>query len=533
MQNITRRDFLKLFGVSAGALAITGLTGCGVAPFLEETAQPVRANSDFVPDVELQLTATDTQTSILPGQPTHVWKYDGAVLATRGDGTSLQTIPNSYLGPIIHAKRGQKIRIHLKNALGEPTIIHWHGLHVPPDMDGHPRYAIQPGQAYVYDFEIRNRAGTYWFHPHPHQRTGFQAYAGLAGLFLISDSEETEANLPSGEFDVPLVIQDRAFNAANELVYITNPMDQMMGFLGDRILVNGRPDFALNVATRAYRFRVLNGSNSRVYKLAWDDGTPLTVIATDGGLLEKPVRRNYVTLGPGERVELWTDFGNRRVGSELKLKSLAFSGAESGMMGGMMGGGMMGGGMMGSSNSALPNGAEFSILRVKVDREVKDNTPLPERLSTIQRYRLDDAINRQNPRAFGIGMQGMMTWTLNGRVFEMEGVANDEIVKLNTLEAWEFANQTNSMDQMVHPMHIHGVQFQVVERQIAPQFQTVWETVRAGYVDEGWKDTVALWPSERVKLLMRFEDFPGMFLYHCHNLEHEDQGLMRNYLIQA
>jgi FtsP/CotA-like multicopper oxidase with cupredoxin domain len=199
----------------------------------------------------------------------------------------------------------------------------------------------------------------------------------------------------------------------------------------------------------------------------------------------------------------------------------------------MMGGGMMGGGMMGGNNAALPHGAEFTVLRIKVDREIKDTVPLPERLSTIQRYRLEDAINRQSPRTFGVSMQQMMTWTINGRVFEMEGVANDEIVKLNTLEAWEFVNQTNSMDQMVHPMHIHGVQFQVIERQSAPQFKADWETVRAGYVDEGWKDTVLLWPSERVKLLMRFEDFPGMFLYHCHNLEHEDQGLMRNYLIQA
>lgn len=531
MQNLTRREFFKLFGLGAGALTIAELSGCGVAPFLSGAAQPAQPRSDFVPDVELKLTAGDTQANILPGQPTRVWKYDGAVV--KGDSASLQSIPNSYLGPIIRAKRGQKIRIHLNNALGEPTIIHWHGLHVPPEMDGHPRYAIQPGQTYVYDFEIRNRAGTYWFHPHPHQRTGFQAYAGLAGLFLISDDEEAAANLPSGEFDVPLVIQDRTFNPANQLVYVTNPMDQMMGFLGDRILVNGRPDFAMNVATRAYRFRVLNGSNSRVYKLAWEDGAPLTVIATDGGLLEKPTQRNYVTLGPGERVELWADFSNRRVGSELKLKSLVFSGAESGMMGGMMGGGMMGGGMMGGNNAALPHGAEFTILRVKVDREIKDNPPLPNRLSTIQRYRLDDTINRQNPRTFGITMQQMMTWTINGRVFEMEGVANDEIVKLNTLETWEFVNQTNSMDQMVHPMHIHGVQFQVIERQSAPQFKADWETVRAGYVDEGWKDTVLLWPSERVKLLMRFGDFPGMFLYHCHNLEHEDQGLMRNYLIQA
>ncbi len=528
MPHLTRREFLKLFGVGAGALAITGLTGCGVAPFFPGTAQPVRANRNFVPDVELELTATETQTNILPGQPTRVWKYDGAAL--KGDSANLQAIPNSYLGPIIRAKRGQKLRVHLKNALGEPTIIHWHGLRVPPEMDGHPRYAIQPGQAYVYDFEIRNRAGTYWFHPHPHQRTGFQAYAGLAGLFLISDGEETEAHLPSGEFDVPLVIQDRAFNAANQLVYVTNPMDQTMGFLGDRILVNGRPDFALNVATRAYRFRVLNGSNARIYKLAWEDGAPLTVIATDGGLLEKPAQKSYVTLGPGERVELWADFSNRRVGSELKLQSLAFSGAESGMMGG----GMMGHGMMGeTTNAALPHGAEFTILRVKVDRESKDSPTLPERLSAIQRYRLDDAINRQSPRAFGIAMPRMLTWTINGRGFEMEGVASDEIVKLNTLEAWEFVNQTNSMDQMAHPMHIHGVQFQVVERQIAPQFQSVWETVRAGYVDAGWKDTVLLWPSERVKLLMRFEDFPGLYLYHCHNLEHEDQGLMRNYSIQA
>jgi FtsP/CotA-like multicopper oxidase with cupredoxin domain len=237
-----------------------------------------------------------------------------------------------------------------------------------------------------------------------------------------------------------------------------------------------------------------------------EDDTPLTVIATDGGLLEKPAQRDYVTLGPGERVELWADFSSRRVGSQLTLKSLAFSGAESGMMGGMMRG-MMGGGMMGGGNAALPHGAEFTILRVTVDRAANDNTRLPERLSTIQRYRLNDAANRENPREFGIAMQGMMSWTINGRSFEMEGVAKNEIVKLNTLESWEFVNQANSMSSMPHPMHIHGVQFQVIERQIVPQFEAMWETVRAGYVDEGWKDTVLLWPSERVRLLMRFEDF--------------------------
>jgi FtsP/CotA-like multicopper oxidase with cupredoxin domain len=315
-------------------------------------------------------------------------------------------------------------------------------------------------------------------------------------------------------------------------------MDQMRGVLGDRIFVNGRPDFELKAAARAYRLRLLNGSNSRVYKLAWDDGTPLVAIATDGGLLEKPARRTYVTLGPGERVELWADFTGRRVGSELRLKSLAFSGAESGMMGGMMGmmGGMRGsmmGGTAGGGNASLANGAEFTIFRVKVDREAAGSTPLPERLSTIPRYRSDDAVNSGNPRAFGIAMQGMMSWALNGRQFEMDGVANNEIVKLNALEVWEFENQTTGMGPMVHPMHIHGVQFQIVERRISPQFKEAWESVRAGYVDDGWKDTVLLWPGERVRLLMRFADYPGLFMYHCHNLEHEDQGLMRNYRIQA
>jgi FtsP/CotA-like multicopper oxidase with cupredoxin domain len=526
MRRLARREFLELLGV--GASTVAGLHGCGVGPPDSGGAQPAQSRGVFVPDVEIQLTATDTLASILPGQLTRVWKYDGDVL--KGDSAALRTIPNSYVGPIICAKRGQRLRIRLNNALREPTIIHWHGLHVPPEMDGHPRYAIQPGQSYVYDLEINNRAGTYWFHPHPHQRTGFQVYAGLAGLFLVSDAEEAAANLPSGEFDVPLVIQDRAFSAANQLVYVTNPMAQMSGVLGDRILVNGRPDFAMNVATTAYRFRVLNGSNSRVYKLAWEDATPLTVIATDGGLLEKPAQRDYVTLGSGERVELWADFSNRRLGSELKLKSLTFSGAESGMMGGMMG--MMGGGMM-SGSAALPHGAEFTILRATVNREVKNYAPLPERLSAIPRNLLDDAINSQKPRAFGIAMQGMMAWTINGRVFEMDRVANNEIVKLNTLEAWEFINQANGMIQMAHPIHIHGVQFQVLERQVAPQFKAVWETVRSGYVDEGWKDTVLLWPSERVTLLVRFEDFPGLFMYHCHNLEHEDLGLMRNYMIQT
>jgi FtsP/CotA-like multicopper oxidase with cupredoxin domain len=495
----------------------------------DESERP--QNEPFIPDSEIQLTARDSQVELLAGRPTRVMKYDAVVLS--GNPAVLQAIPSSYLGPILRVRRGQKLRVRLRNRLQEPTTIHWHGLHVPSRMDGHPRDAISPGESYTYDFEIKNRAGTYWFHPHPHGRTGFQVYAGLAGLLIVSDEEEEVANLPSGEFEIPLIIQDRSFDRDNQLVYISTPMDQMSGFLGDRILVNGRPDFTLNAATRAYRLRLLNGSNSRVYKLAWEDRTPMMVLATDGGLLERPAKRDYVFLAPGERIELWADFSNLPVGGELRLKSLAFSGAESGMMGmmgGMMGRGMMRGMMQASS---FPQGTEFTVLRVRIDRAVKANADLPATLSRVDRYRLEQAENSHSPRTFEIGMRGMMAWGINGRTFEMEGVAREEIVKLGALEAWEFVNAAGGMGAMVHPMHIHGVQFQVVSRQMDPALQQEWNAVRAGYVDEGWKDTVLLWPGERVRLLMKFEDFPGLFLYHCHNLEHEDSGLMRNYRIEA
>lgn len=503
-------------------------------------------------DIEIALTAAPGEAAILPGERTAVWTY-GAEL-TNGDAASLQTVPDSYLAAIIRVRKGSRVRIRFRNDLPEPSTIHWHGLFVPDRMDGHPRDLVPPGGNYVYEFPVLNRAGTYWFHPHPHGRTGPQVYRGLAGLFLVSDDEEAALDLPVGEYDIPLVLQDRTFDGRNQLVYgaegtggmmgaghmmmgpghgaMSGMMDRMMGVLGDRILVNGRPDFVLQVATRAYRLRLLNGSNSRVYKLAWGDGSPLTVIATDGGLLAKPAQRPYVMLGPGERVELWADFGKLGAGGEMTLQSLAFSGAEGdetmgghGEMGGMMHGG-----------AALPNGAPFPVLRVRVTRKERETRVLPAVLATLPRYRLADAVNARAPRRFALTMRAM-NWLINGRTFEVDRVAPDETVKLKTTEAWEFVNELNPNEMMerngmVHPVHIHGVQFQVVERQVLPALKAGWDTVKDGYVDEGWKDTFLTMPGERVRVLMKFQDYPGLFLYHCHNLEHEDAGMMRNYRIE-
>ncbi len=565
MSMFSRRDFLRLTG---GFAALAGAGSGTVATFLSSAVAATSGGKGAAPDVEIALKATRARVAILPGEQTQVWTYRGEVL--KGDPASLQVMPGSFLGPIIRVRKGQQVRVRFMNDLPERSIIHWHGLHVPERMDGHPRDVVNPGSSYLYEFPMLNRASTYWFHPHPHTLTGGQVYRGLAGLFIVSDDEEAALNLPSGEYDVPLVIQDRTFDANNQLVYLQGGMggamgghggmmmgsgmmgnqgtmsgmgdmmggmmDRMMGFLGDRILVNGRPDFVLAVATRVYRLRLLNGSNSRVYKLAWSDSSPLTVIATDGGLLAKPVQRSYVMLGPAERVELWADFSNLRADAEVTLQSLAFTGAEGDEM--MEGYGGTGGmaGMMGGGR-ARPNGGPFPVLKVRVVREERETRTLPTVLAAVPRYRLEDAVNSSAPRRFTLTMR-MMNWVINGRSFQMEQVAPDEVVKLNTVEAWEFVNERNPgemMEQngMVHPIHIHGVQFQVAERQVLSELKAGWDTVKDGYVDEGWRDTFLIMPGERVKLLMKFQDYPGLFLYHCHNLEHEDMGMMRNYRVES
>lgn len=504
-------------GCVPGMQAAGNISANALAPAVALRKSAGSLASSFEPDVEIILRGGPGSVEIRSGALTRVWQITGELV--KGDESVLQSVPDSYLGPTIRVKKGQRVRLHFHNELPEPSIIHWHGLHLPAEMDGHPRTVVGNGETYVYEFEVRNRAGTYWYHPHPHGRTGPQVYAGMAGLFLISDDEEAVAGLPEGIYDIQLVIQDRTLNGENQLVYGPGGMmHQMTGFLGKEIWVNGRPGFSLPVEQRAYRLRLLNGSNARIYKLGWGDGTPLTVIGTDGGLLETPVQRPYVMLAPGERVELWADFGDRSLGSEVVLRSLPY--ASQGMMGGMMGG-----------NHPAP---DFPVFSVRVEREAQENLTLPRQLSIVDRIPVTDATNADDPRQFVLRM-GHGTGTLNRRTFEMTDVAGDEIVQLGSTEMWEFVNQSGGMGGMAlpHPMHIHGMSFQVLSRQIDPRMQAGWDTVSEGYVDEGWKDTVLVLPGERVRLLIRFEDYTGLFLYHCHNLEHEDMGMMRNYRVDA
>ncbi len=522
--NLHRRKLLKY-----GAIAIAGAI---TYPAWVKAGEFVRVNkpsADFHPDVEIELTQNVTDIVIFEGEKTRVWKVTGKLV--KGSSGTVDNNEGTYLAPTLRLKKGQKVRLILNNNLPAQSILHWHGLHVPANMDGNPMYAINEGESYVYEFEIRNRAGTYWYHAHTHSVTAKQVYSGLAGLFIVSDEQEQALNLPSGDYDMPVVIQDRSFDSQNQLDYSSHMMQRMQGFLGDQIFINGRPNVVLPVATRPYRLRLLNGSNSRLYKLAWDDGTPITVIGVDGGLLERPEQHGFVMLAPGERLEVWMDFSGRAIDTELTLRSIPFAASMHG--GGM---GMMGGGMM--SVSPLPSGSDYPVLKFRVTKKEQGDNALPKVLTPITALRVKDAQNAANPKTITLSMRHMSA-LLNGRSYQMNDIQPDEIIPVNTLQLIEFDNGFSGgmgmhgmMMDMPHPMHLHGEQFQIVKREVNSGVSENYQTVAAGYVDNGWKDVVLVMPGEKVTILKPFNDFKGTFMVHCHNLEHEDMGMMRDLLVQ-
>ena len=551
---LNRRKFLTKAGTSAAiTLGWPFFSACNDQPAATANPEPDAA---FQPDIDLELKAVERNLSILPGPETKVWVYESTLL--KGEEEVLRPMAGSYLGPIIKVRKGQKIRIRFQNNLPEESIVHWHGMHVPEPYDGHPRDVIDSGETYVYEYEVMNRAGTYWFHPHPHGRTGPQVYNGLAGLLLVTDEEEERLDLPRGAFDQPVVIQDRSFDENNQLVYLPNGrMDRMTGFLGDRILINGKAENTLDLKSGcAYRLRLLNGSNSRIYKLAWDDGSPITVFGIDGSLLSTPQDLPYLMLGPAKRADIWLDLTNRPEGTELTMQNAPFP-LEI-MPGGMMGDNGM---MMEVSESALPQGSAFPVFTVRASSSGRNDYTLPRQLARPDYIDLSEAKNRNTPRQFVFAMDHMQ-WTINDRTWDPTEVAEEETVALGSTEVWELINgragmghrnddggmmgrhgmmddggmmegqgMMGNMMQMPHPVHIHQVQFNIVERNVDKVDRALWNAIKDGFIDQGWHDTVLLMPGMKAKVIMSFKDFKGLFVYHCHNLEHEDMGMMRNFKI--
>ncbi len=445
----------------------------------------------------------------------------------------------AFQNPILRIESGARFTASLDNALTEPTIIHWHGLHTPANMDGHPVNTMAPGAKYDYDFTVRNRGGTYWYHTHAHGLTAKQAYNGLASFFLVEDDDQRQLakalDLQLGVTDLPLVIQDKQFDVQGRLRYQPNGHEAMMGWLGDVILANLTPNAFQTVTPRTYRLRLLNGSNARIYRLAFMKGSTalnFTVIGTDGGLIERPETATEAFLAPGERLDVLFDAGQAQAGDDVFLKSLAFDPMEnegSGGMGGMGGMNMGGGQMMGNMGSSrLPLGMAFNVLKLSVVAGDRVIAKPPETLSKIKPMGLEGAAERKIELSMG-----HMRFLINGLTFRMDEVAFE--VKRGAVEIWRISNPTVGMP---HPMHLHGFSFQVIERLNSPPPLAASARFGKGRTvsDLGWKDTVLVWPGETVRIAIDFtHDFPGSqtYLFHCHNLEHEDAGMMINYRVHA
>jgi FtsP/CotA-like multicopper oxidase with cupredoxin domain len=383
-----RRDLIRLLGLSALGPAALRVVG---SPFWRPASQ--RRS----PDIDVVLTAAPDDVRILPGEATRVSRFNARVRSGPAD-TVQASNESSYLGPTLKLRRGQQVRARFENRLEEPSIVHWHGLDVPESADGHPRLAVRAGRSQDYDFTVTNRAGTYWYHPHPHRRTGPQVYAGLAGLLIVEDDEEAALGLPAGPSEIALVLQDRRFDAGNQLVYpetgqtggggrgpggmrmgrgqqgmggMMALLEMETGVLGDTMLVNGRVRPALDVEAGWLRVRLLNGSNARVYRLAWTHTRPMHVIGGDGGLLERPVTRRTLTLAPAQRADVLLDLSDLPTDSEVALHSLAFPADEAGHTMTMMPG----------TTPPLPQGSplDLATLRIRGRNTRRGTGPGPSR----------------------------------------------------------------------------------------------------------------------------------------------------------
>jgi FtsP/CotA-like multicopper oxidase with cupredoxin domain len=406
--------------------------------------------------------------------------------------TQVMAINGSFPGPSVVIDRGQTFTAHFTNNLTENATAHWHGLSTPELMDGHPKNPVLPGATYTYTFPVTNRGGTYFYHAHADMLTAKQVYKGFAGFFIVRDPAENY-NLPSGAYDVPLCLQDRRTADIPNFTYLPGSPEQTWGYLGDTVLVNGTPDAYFNVSKTLYRFRLLNGSNARVYKIAFSDNRSFNIIATDGGLKDTPVTATSFMLSPGERVEILADFSSDVIGQNVTLKSLAFT-----------------------HGGTLPykQGIALDILRFEIVNNNSSGGVIPAAFAPITYYNPNDVANT---RTFTLTMSGTHPMhKINGLTFDINRI--DWETPLNSLEKWRIVNATADF----HPMHTHEAQWQVLSRN---------NNTNLPPSDKGWKDTVMLNPGETVEVLVKFTDYKGIYLFHCHNLEHEDEGMMLNFKV--
>jgi len=446
--------------------------------------------------------------------PTTVWGFD--------DGTG-----GAYPGPTFETTVGQPINVDWVNDLRDSNnqlltshhlpvdlcphgavdearaVMHLHGAHVQAAFDGHPELTLAPGESEIYEYPNQQNATMLWYHDHALGMTRLGVQMGLAGLYIIRDPNQV-LDLPEGPYEIPMVIQDRSFKVDGSLKY---PALFQEHVVGNTILVNGRVWPYLNVDQGKYRFRWVNGSGSRTYRLKLSNGAGYFQIGSDGGLLEAPIPVSEVLLMPGERADVVIDFGAYPAGTIIDLVNDAATPYP---------------GTMGMDD--VPN-----VMRFVVGPAVGHTNALPAALGTIdlpvesgQAVR-ELALTREADACAGA------RWTINGGDFD----TIEDFVALGTEEIWSFSNASG----LSHPMHIHLVMFRVLDRQpfvlINGIISPTGPPVPVTGTEAGYKDTVRVDPNERVRVVARFDDYVGNFVYHCHILEHEDSEMMRQFTIST
>ncbi len=413
-------------------------------------------------------------------------------------GQTTQTIGfnGDFLGPTLIFKQGDAIDITVNNALDEPTTVHWHGMHVSPEDDGGPHTIIAAGAAWNPDFTVLDRATTFWYHPHLHEKTNEHVTKGAAGLIIIQSTAEEALTLPRtyGEDDIPLIIQCKSFNNQNQLDERGNDT---------HFMVNGTLDPYLEVPSQMVRFRVINGSNERVLNLGFEDDRTFYQIGSDGGLLTAPVELNRVRLASGERAELVVNFSGES-GSTLGMITYA---SEFGP--GIPGGG--GGGAQGF------DGLDTEFMEIRVgDQTASPVTSISMALATHTPWNESEADYEREITMDGGGPGN--PFSLDNALFDIDLI--NEQVTLDDIEIWTITNNTG----LAHPFHIHDVQFYILDKNgVAPPAN-----------EQGLKDVVLVEANQSVRFITKFEDFADPqvpYMYHCHILPHEDGGMMGQFVV--
>ena len=480
---VTRRRFIAAVGAGVWLTACSG----DADPDLGDPVTPT--GTPFV-EPEILTSERGLLEVTLRAAPTEVPWRDATRYAYTYNG--------STPGPTLRVRPGDRLVVHLENRLGDDTNLHTHGLHVSPEGDADNIFIrVPPGQSrtYTYDIPQDHRSGLFWYHPHTHGTVARQVAAGLAGAIVVVDDVDDLPEIASSSERL-WVLSDPPIGAGPDILE-TGAMDAMAGRSGDELLVNGRDrrDLVVDAGTLE-RWRIVNASASRYYRLAVDD-QPLHRIASDGGRLSAPERVGELLLAPGERTELLvapTEPGTYAV------RALPYDRGSPGMGGGMMGDRMMGGDDATSTDEA--------VIATMTVRGRSQAAPLPTSLLEVDALAAPAATAS---RVLELGEQmgsmtggAMMSFTIDGRTFDAD--RTDISVPLDTVEAWEIRNPTH----MDHPIHLHVWPFLVID---APP-------------GTGWKDTINVPAGESVSILVPFTSIKGRTVFHCHILDHEDLGMM-------